>query len=82
MWTQGRMGSGYGRARSRGEFFGRAAHRMVWEAFNGPVHDGLELDHRCRFRLCCNEAHLELVTRSENGIRRNRANGRGGPWTS
>lgn len=46
-----------------------SAHRVVWEHFNGPVPDGLELDHLCRQRACCNPEHLEAVTKSEN-IRR------------
>lgn len=31
--------------------------------------EGLELDHLCRVRCCCNPSHLEPVTRAEN-IRR------------
>lgn len=42
------------------------AHRFAWELTNGPVPDGLELDHRCRNRGCCNPAHLEPVTHAEN----------------
>lgn len=41
-------------------------HRAVWVDVNGPVPDGLDLDHLCRVRSCCNPAHLEPVTRAEN----------------
>lgn len=46
-------------------------HRAAWELENGPIPEGLELDHRCRNRACVNTAHLELVTRKEN-VRRGR----------
>jgi hypothetical protein len=42
------------------------AHRWYWEQVNGPVPEGLELDHLCRNRSCCNPAHLEAVTHQEN----------------
>jgi len=41
----------------------------MYEYFKGPVPDGLELDHLCRVRSCCNPDHLEPVTHKEN-IRR------------
>lgn len=42
------------------------AHREVWTWVNGPVPEGLELDHLCRVRRCVNPAHLEVVTHAEN----------------
>ena len=42
------------------------AHVYYWVQKNGPVPDGLELDHLCRNRWCCNPDHLEPVTRTEN----------------
>ena len=44
----------------------RYAHRVAWEAANGPIPDGLTIDHLCRNKACVNTAHLEVVTRSEN----------------
>jgi hypothetical protein len=42
------------------------AHIAAWELANGPVPDGLELDHLCRVRSCINVDHLEPVTHEEN----------------
>jgi hypothetical protein len=44
-------------------------HRVAYEAHVGPIPDGLQLDHLCRNRACCNPAHLEPVTPTTN-IRR------------
>ena len=38
------------------------AHRYAY----GLVPEGMELDHLCRNRRCCNPAHLEPVTHLEN----------------
>jgi hypothetical protein len=42
------------------------AHRITYEHYVGPIPDGLQLDHLCRNRSCCNPAHLEPVTPLEN----------------
>lgn len=41
-------------------------HRVAWELEKGSVPNGMDLDHLCRNRKCCNPDHLEPVTRSEN----------------
>lgn len=41
-------------------------HRQNWIEANGPVPDGLELDHLCRVPQCVNPSHLEPVTHREN----------------
>lgn len=60
LWTAPCDREGYGR------FAGRNAHRVAYEALVGPVPHGLELDHLCRVRECCNPSHLEPVTHAEN----------------
>ena len=38
------------------------SHRVSYEYFKGEIPNGLELDHLCRNRDCCNPYHLEPVT--------------------
>jgi hypothetical protein len=45
------------------------AHRYAYTLFKGPIPEGLQLDHLCRNRGCCNPEHLEAVTRRENILR-------------
>lgn len=48
----------------------RAAHRVMWILANGPVPDGLFLDHKhCQNPSCVNPRHLEPVTLWENTLR-------------
>lgn len=47
------------------------AHRFSYEAFVGPIPEGLQIDHLCRVRCCVNPLHLEPVTRSVNLRRAN-----------
>lgn len=42
------------------------AHRLAFEAFGGDLLPGMELDHLCSRRDCCNPEHLEQVTHAEN----------------
>ncbi|WP_163365782.1 HNH endonuclease signature motif containing protein, partial [Enterobacter asburiae] len=56
--------TGYGSIRTGGKAL--RVHRFVWESVNGPVPDGMDVDHICRNRLCCNINHLRLASRSEN----------------
>jgi hypothetical protein len=44
----------------------RYAHIMVWEAFNGQIPEGLEIDHKDNDRANARLANLQLATRSQN----------------
>src|ERR1035441_8724960 len=63
-WTGCTSPSGYGTIGVRYKV--RRAHVVAYEQLVGPVPDGLELDHLCRVRACCNPAHMEPVTHAEN----------------
>lgn len=41
-------------------------HRYTYELKNGPIPEGLVIDHMCRNRKCCNADHLRAVTRYVN----------------
>lgn len=47
------------------------AHRWNYERYNGPIPDGLVIDHKCRNTCCVNPHHLEAVTQQENTLRGN-----------
>ena len=67
IWTAANNGVGYGRFKWDGAV--GYAHRFAYEAFVGPIPNGLQLDHLCRVRACCNPAHLEPVTQQVNIMR-------------
>ncbi len=58
---------GYGMVGLRGNPTGEQyAHRAAWVCINGPIPEGMTLDHLCRNRSCINPAHLEPVTMKVN----------------
>ncbi len=42
------------------------AHRVYYEKQNGPIPDGLQIDHLCCVPTCVNPGHLEAVTPAQN----------------
>jgi hypothetical protein len=42
------------------------AHRVSWEAVNGPIPKGMKVCHRCDVPSCVNPDHLFLGTQTEN----------------
>lgn len=59
-WTGQRTAAGYGQYRRN------YTHRLSYEQHVGAIPEGLEIDHLCRNRACCNPDHLEPVTHAEN----------------
>ena len=66
LWL-GPLGDGYGRWWDGKKHW--PAHRFLWERINGPVPDGMEMDHLCRLRSCVNPDHVEAVTSRQNTLR-------------
>jgi len=60
LWTGRTEKGGYGR------WGGGMAHRVAWVRVNGPIPDGLTIDHLCRNHACVNPSHLRLLPPSEN----------------
>lgn len=55
------------------------AHRIVWEWLNGPIPEGIQVNHKDLDKRNNAPENLELVTGSGN-IRHSYANGRPHPW--
>lgn len=64
IWKRSLTDDGYGQISVMRGMIG--CHRVSYHLFVGEVPDGLELDHLCRVRACCNPWHLEPVTGDEN----------------
>lgn len=62
-YTRGGRAPGYGQ-------FGRntPAHRFSYELVNGPIPDGMVIDHLCRTPSCVRPDHLEAVDNRTNVI--------------
>lgn len=73
LWVASRAPNGYGKVQAGSRRDGtrriRSSHRFAYESLVGPVPDGMQLDHRCRVRACCNPDHMEPVTSRENTMR-------------
>lgn len=66
LWTGYVNQSGYGMATMRRPKRSVLVHRLSYETFVGPIMEWLQIDHRCRTRICINPDHLEPVTGREN----------------
>ncbi len=67
LWQAGRNNSGYGKVSWLGGY--KSTHRVTYELLVAAIPDGLQIDHLCRVRECCNPQHLEPVTPGENSRR-------------
>lgn len=63
-WIAGRNNAGYGSFGFNGT--GIPAHKMTFILTQTEIPKGMEVNHRCNNTLCCNPAHLELVTHKQN----------------
>jgi len=76
LWMGGWTSNGYGMFRDLELKHNVSIHRFVFEFFGGIIPKGLQLDHGCRTRCCCNPLHLEAVTGRINVLRGNTVPGR------
>ena len=68
-WTGAKVSAGYGCFRINGRRpDGRTvtSHRLAWELINGPILNGLHLDHICHTKACVRPDHMRLVTHKQN----------------
>lgn len=63
LWTGGKT-DGYGRISVNGDM--QLAHRLTFSWENGPIPDGMVVDHRCHQRNCVRPEHLRLATAKQN----------------
>lgn len=59
---------GYGQVgwQESGKLRATTTHRAAWTAANGPIPEGMTVDHICRVRTCQRIDHLRLLTMQEN----------------
>ena len=67
-WAGSKSATGHGVIGGTGR--SNLAHRYSWEQANGPVPEGMILDHACSNPSCVNVEHLRLADKSSNGANR------------
>lgn len=63
-WTGAATSRGYGSISYQSRVW--STHKLAYVLTVGAVPNGLQLDHLCCNKLCCNPAHLEPVTSKVN----------------
>jgi len=59
---------GYGQIKYRGKTL--QVHRVAYALYIGEIPGGMTVEHLCKNRLCCNPAHLRLLSHEENCARK------------
>lgn len=66
-WAGTKERNGYGVISFGGRQF--VAHRLEWERVNGPIPEGMVIDHLCRNTSCVRPDHMEPVSGKVNTLR-------------
>lgn len=64
LWEGSTGSHGYGDIRIHYKL--HLAHRLSYEAFVGPIPDGMFVMHKCDVRSCVNPDHLSIGTHQQN----------------
>lgn len=74
LWQGVKTTNGYGKWSKGSGHRERVIHRITFEHYKDQaIPEGMQGDHLCRVRNCCNPDHIELVTPSENTMRQDHA---------
>lgn len=60
VWHGPKTRNGYGKATVLKKFL--LAHRVFYEHFKGEIHEGYQVIHVCKNKLCVNPAHLKALS--------------------
>jgi hypothetical protein len=63
-WLAGKIPEGYGVFHVERRPYG--SHRLAYALTNGPIPDGMLVDHICHNRACVKPEHLRLATPKQN----------------
>ena len=64
IWTGATNSKGYGSLTVNGRKM--LAHRYAWQRVNGPIPDGMVVDHTCHTPACVLPDHLRLASPAQN----------------
>lgn len=67
-WQRSKTRDGYGQVYNPELKRPQVVHKVIWEALNGPVPEGMKLDHECQVRNCANPypPHQRVSSHAQN----------------